>query len=231
MRAVQIRLRRGGRGHEGVLRGAAAEGTMPAFFVVVVVTLKLCPGGAAAGGSVIAVTTRSGKASTVIFSAVLRQLLFSSASSDLRGAVGAGLKVIVPRGSAGGDGDGRHAGELAVSRRESGDDLDALQILVVVFPPASRSENLVVDAGASAAPRFLIVAVTAKLSPGSAVEGGFVSAVTTRSGSLLAASAAPELPRSRPATARPQPSRPEPHCPRIRHDRSLDAPADFAPGN
>ena len=58
---------------------AAAEGTMPAFFTVFV-TLKLCPGGAAAGGSVIAVTTRSGKGSTVIFSALFRQLLFSLAS-------------------------------------------------------------------------------------------------------------------------------------------------------
>ena len=55
------------------------------------------------------------------------------------------------------------------------------------------SEKMVVDAGASTAPPFLIVAVTAKVSPGSAVEGGFVSAVTFRSG-RLAASAAPGLP-------------------------------------
>src|ERR1700674_1855062 len=79
------------------------------------------------------------------------------------------------------------------------------------MPSRVRSENAVVDDAAAAAPRFLMVAVTAKLSPATADGGGLVSAVTTRSG-MLAAGTAPGLPRNRlTTTARPHAPGPN-HC-------------------
>ena len=199
---------------------------MPAFFTVFL-TLKLCPGGAAAGGSV-----HRGH----------HQVRQGEHGDPLRGplAIIALRRLQISAGPSARPEGNRHRREspgamatitteekLAVAGR-TGTIWTPFRSFVAVFL-SKLSENVVVDAGASAAPPFLIVAVTAKPSPGSADEGEFVSAVTFRSG-RLAASTAPGLPRSRPATARAQPNRPY----RIVPESLMTAPrraANFVPRN